>query len=233
MKILALDSSGGVASAALVTEEVLTAEITVNNKLTHSQTLMPMIERAFEYAGWEREDIDYIAVSAGPGSFTGLRIGSGTVKGLAMALDRPVIQVSSLEAMAYGAVGCEGQICPMMDARRRQVYTGIYSFSDGFKTLADPAALSIEEAAENINRLQMPVLLMGDGVPVYIEALKGLLSVPYQEAPPHLNRQRASSVGALAIGYALRGETVSAAEHVPVYLRLSQAERERLGRSEG
>ena len=128
MKILGIDSSGIVASAALIDEERLIAEYTVNNKKTHSETLLPMIASLLEASGTDINDVDAIAIAAGPGSFTGLRIGAATAKGLAMAIDKPVIPVPTCEGLAYNLYGNSGLVCPVMDARRNQVYTGIYSF---------------------------------------------------------------------------------------------------------
>ena len=128
MKILAFDSSGMTATVAYLQDEVLVCEYTVNYKKTHSQTLLPMLDRIVQTLGLDLETIDAIAVSKGPGSFTGLRIGSATVKGLALALNKPVIPVSTLDALAFNLCGHQGIVCPIMDARRNQVYTGIYRF---------------------------------------------------------------------------------------------------------
>lgn len=243
MKILAIDSSGTVASVALLEDEILRAECTVNNRLTHSQTLMPMLEQALSMAQWDITEVDVVAVAAGPGSFTGLRIGSASAKGLAFALGKPIAQISTLEAMAYGVYGYEGLICPMMDARRSQVYTGLYSFGSpgegagkgaalSLRCIMEPAALSVEEITAKINELGERTVLTGDGVSACRDAIGRFLEVEYTIAPPHVNRQRAASVGALAFEHASRGLLVSAAEHVPEYLRLSQAERERKKREE-
>ena len=132
MKILALDSSGLVASVALIQDETLVAEYTMNYKKTHSQTLLPMLDEIKKAVDLDLETLDAIAVAAGPGSFTGLRIGSATAKGLGLALDKPLIPVPTLEALAYNLYDTpeDTLICPIMDARRKQVYTGIYAFKD-------------------------------------------------------------------------------------------------------
>ena len=132
MKILALDSSGLVASVALLQDETLVAEYTMNYKKTHSQTLLPMLDEIKKAVDLDLETLDAIAVAAGPGSFTGLRIGSATAKGLGLALNKPLIAVPTLEALAYNLYDTpeDTPICPIMDARRKQVYTGMYAFKD-------------------------------------------------------------------------------------------------------
>lgn len=229
MKILAVESSANVASVAILEEEVLIAEYTVNHKKTHSQTLMPMLDEIVSMTELELEGIDAFAIAGGPGSFTGLRIGSATVKGLAMGCDKPVISVPTVDAMAYSMYGYTGVICPMMDARRAQVYSGLYSFDEegDFQVLKQQSALPVEDIIEEINRLGRTVILLGDGVPVNKDKLQELIAVPYIFAPACANRQRAAAVGQLAMDYFKKGKTVSATEHVPEYLRVSQAERER------
>lgn len=228
MKILALDSSGLVASVAVVEDEVLLAEYTVNYKKTHSQTLLPMLDEIAGMIELDLNTIDAIAVAGGPGSFTGLRIGSATAKGLGLALRKPLVHIPTVDALAYNLFGCTEDVCPLMDARRNQVYTGIYRF-DGEKqqTILAQTPLAVEELARILNENGKPVVFLGDGVLVYREMLEKLLHVPYRFAPANMNRQRAASVGALALSYAAEGRVESAAEHAPDYLRLSQAERER------
>ncbi|MEE0955692.1 MAG: tRNA (adenosine(37)-N6)-threonylcarbamoyltransferase complex dimerization subunit type 1 TsaB [Eubacterium sp.] len=233
MKILAIDSSGMPASVAVLTDGILEAEYTINNKLTHSQTLLPMIDQVSKMIGLDTANLDAIAIAAGPGSFTGLRIGSATAKGLGLALDKPIIEVPTCDALAFNLYRTGGLICPMMDARRSEVYTGIYRFEgDRFITVKEQTPLAVAEIAAELNRLGQEVTLAGDGVPVYLEKLKDLLTVPFYAAPAHLSRQRAGAVAALGARLFEAGKTVSAADHVPVYLRLSQAERERKEREE-
>ena len=131
MKILALDSSGLAASAALVEDDTLIAEYTIQYKKTHSQTLLPMVAQIRDMVELDLDTVDAIAVAAGPGSFTGLRIGSATAKGLALALDKPIVPVPTVEGLAYQMYGTDALVCPIMDARRSQVYTGIYEFVYG------------------------------------------------------------------------------------------------------
>ena len=153
MKLLGIDSSSLVASVAVVTDDVLTAEYTVDFKKTHSQTLLPMIDEVVTMLGMDLHEIDAIAVSGGPGSFTGLRIGSATAKGLGLALEKPLIHVPTVDAMAYNLWGSDALICPIMDARRKQVYTGIYRFEEHqLMTLKEQWAAPIEELLEELNK---------------------------------------------------------------------------------
>lgn len=232
MKILAIDSSGLVASVALVEDDVLRAEYVINDKKTHSQTLLPMLEDLRERIDLELDTVDAIAIAAGPGSFTGLRIGSATAKGLGLALQKPLVEVPTLEALAYNLYGTDKLVCPMMDARRSQVYTGLYEYrrqgeSYELCALQEQCVVEVAQIVELCNQLGREVIFLGDGVPVYDTQLRERIRVPYCLAPAHLNRQRAGSVAALGAVYASRGQTVSAAEHQPIYLRKSQAERER------
>ena len=242
MRVLAIDSSGLTATVAIVEDEQTIAEYTMNYKKTHSQTLLPMIDEMVRMVDADLKDIDAIAVAGGPGSFTGLRIGSATAKGLGLALDKPLIHVPTVDAMAYSMYGCEDIICPIMDARRKQVYTGLYSFShkkneDGglydepvFQVLRMQMAVPVEELIRHLNVYRRRVVFLGDGVPVYKEMLAEGLKVPYSFAPSFMNRQRAAAVGALGIRYYEEGRYESAAEFRPEYLRKSQAERERAER---
>lgn len=234
MKILALDSSGLVASVAIVENDNLIAEYTMNHKKTHSQTLVPMLAELRDMTQLDMETIDAIAVAAGPGSFTGLRIGSATAKGLGLALNKPLIAVPTVDALAYNLYGSTGVVCPLMDARRNQVYTGLYEFvrTQGntayeMKHLLEQCAVDIHEIADKINELGREVIFLGDGVPVYEEMLAEMIQVPYSFAPACCNRQRAACVAALGLVLCEKGVIQTAAEHAPDYLRLSQAERER------
>lgn len=229
MKILALDSSGLTASVAVVEDHIMVGEYTINYKKTHSQTLLPMLDRLAVEIELDLNTVDYIAIAAGPGSFTGLRIGSATAKGLGLALEKPLVHVPTVDALAYNFYGTDKVICPLMDARRNQVYTGLYQFqSSEFKVLKEQCAVGIEEILAMVNQLGKEVIFLGDGVPVYKEIIEEILEVPYVLAPAHANRQRAAAVAVLAQQYIAQGKIETAAEHQPDYLRLSQAERERL-----
>lgn len=231
MKLLGIDSSGMTASAAIVSGDILVAEFTVNNKQTHSQTLLPMIDQVVKMSGIGLEELDGIAVAAGPGSFTGLRIGSSTAKGMALALNKPIIPVPTLEGMAYRMAGFGGVICPLMDARRNQVYTGIYRMSGSrMECLLEQCAVDILDITAKVNELNENVVFLGDGVPVHRAVLEEKIKVFYQFAPLHLNRQSAASVAALGMIYMEEGKIEDAKDHKPIYLRQSQAERERAER---
>lgn len=231
MKILGIESSGLVASVALVEDENLIAEYTTNFKKTHSQTLLPMLNEIKEMLDLDLETVDAIAVSGGPGSFTGLRIGSATAKGLGMALEKPIVSVPTVEALAYNLWGARAYVCPLMDARRNQTYTGLYAFEDGeMQEIIGQCAVDIKEMISRINALGKPVIFLGDGVPVFKEAINELCDVSYEFAPAHCNRQNAATLCALALVCYQKGRVQTADEHRPDYLRLSQAERERLER---
>ena len=237
MRILALDSSGLVASVAVIdsneSEAQTIAEYTVNYKKTHSQTLLPMLDEVVKMTELDLSTIDVIAVAGGPGSFTGLRIGSATAKGLGLALGVPIIHVPTLEGLAYNMVGTDMLVCPIMDARRKQVYTGLYEFEgDSLVVIEDQMAIGIEALAEKLKSYDRKVVFLGDGVPVHREALVNELmkDCDITFATANMNRQRAASVGTCAIRYYEEGEIVSAADHEPDYLRVSQAERERAER---
>ena len=228
MRILAIEASSQVAGVAILTDDVITAEYTVNHKITHSQTLMPMLDEIVKMTETDLHTFDAIAISGGPGSFTGLRIGSATGKGLAQALDIPIIHVPTLEGMAYNAYGFNGIICPIMDARRSQVYTGAYKFEeDDMEILLDGCAISIEELVEQLKCFSEKVLFIGDGIPVFKEYLTNELGERAVFAPANMNRQRAASVASLAVKCYEQGKAVEAKEHLPEYFRTSQAERER------
>ncbi len=228
MKILAIDSSSLVATVAVVQDDIMIAEYTINHKKTHSQTLLPMIDEIVKMAEINLDDVDAIAVSGGPGSFTGLRIGSATAKGLGLVWNKPLLHVPTVDAMAYNLYGTDKIICPIMDARRNQTYTGIYEFVDcELNILMRQCAISIEELVEKLNELNREVIFVGDGVPVFKTFIDEKLVVDHFYAPAHLNRQRAGAVAVLGGKYYAEGKVETAAEHGPDYLRQSQAERER------
>ena len=231
MKILGLDSSGIVASVAIVEDDALIAEYTVNYKKTHSQTLLPMLDEIAKMTELDLNSIDAIVVAAGPGSFTGLRIGSATAKGLGLALKKPLIAIPTVEGLAYNLYDISGLICPIMDARRKQVYTGIYRFTDHqLKVVEDQMAVPMETVIEKLNQYGEAVTFLGDGVSVFHELIAEKMTVPYSFAPAHVNKQRAAAVATLGEIYYRQGKTETAMEHVPDYLRVSQAERERAAR---
>lgn len=232
MKVLALDSSGLTASVAIVEDGITVAEYSVNYKKTHSQTLLPMLDEIRRMTELDLSTIDALAIAKGPGSFTGLRIGSATVKGLGLALDIPVAEIMTTDALAYNMYGTDRLVCPIMDARRDQVYTGLYEFLGSgdeyhMETVLPATAMSIDELAEKINSMGRKVVFLGDGVPVFRDRIEQLVSTDVIYASANKNLQSAASVGVLGILAASKGNLVSADEHTPEYLRLSQAERER------
>lgn len=235
MKIIAIDSSGLVASVAIVEDDRLIGEYNVQYKKTHSQTLLPMLDELRRMVELDLATVDAIALAKGPGSFTGLRIGSATAKGLGLAMNVPLLEIPTLDGLACNLYGTDKLVCPIMDARRNQVYTGIYEFvkeeerplSYQLKPLLLQCAVSIDEIAEKCNEMQREVIFLGDGVPVFEDRLSELLKVPYSFAPAHMNRQRAAAFAVLAFQYFREGKAVAARNHVPEYLRMSQAEREK------
>lgn len=237
MKILAIDSSGLVATVAIVEDQNLIAEYTIHHKKTHSQTLMPMLEEVKNMVGLDLKSVDAIAVASGPGSFTGLRIGAATAKGLAMGLGKPIVEVPTLEGMAYQMYGSQALVCPIMDARRNQVYTGLYQFvqdENGYRmeTVKEGCACDIMECIQEANSFEQPVMFLGDGVPVFEALIREHATVDVYFAPAHRSLQSAAAVGALAIEYAKAGRFTEAKDHAPEYFRMSQAERERMERAE-
>ena len=232
MRILAIDSSGLVASVALVEDTECIAEYTINYKKTHSQTLVPMLEEIRKMLALDLTTIDGIAVAAGPGSFTGLRIGSATAKGLGQALKKPLIGIPTVDGLAYNLYGTEKLICPLMDARRNQTYTGLYEFVKEDESLVlsvvEPqCAVALEEIISKINEKNREVIFLGDGVSVFQKQIAQQVKVPFTFAPACCNRQRAAAIGTLALEYMKKGKIEEASKHQPEYLRLSQAERER------
>ena len=221
MKILAIDSSGLTASVALWEDDLTLAEFLIHAKKTHSQTLLPMLEAVREKTEFHMEEIDAIAVTSGPGSFTGLRIGSATAKGFGFALDKPIIPVPTLEGLAYNLYGTDQVVCPLMDARRNQTYTGLYEFVkkgvEGYdmNVIIGQCAVPIEEILDSCNKLDRSVIFLGDGVPVFREQIAEQVKTPYSFAPAHMNRQRAAAVAALAAKYYEQGKMQTAAEYAP------------------
>ena len=224
MKILAIDSTAIVASVALCDDEKLIALYTVNNGNTHSETLLPMVESILKEAKLTPADIELFAVSNGPGSFTGVRIGCATIKGLAFGRNVPCIGVSTLEALAYNLKGSDGILCPVMNARRNQVYNALFKFEgDKLVRLCEDRAIAISELAEEINK-EDKVYLSGDGVSITASAISAdKLGFTH----PVMTHQNAYSIAMCALEAFRSGNYVSDIELAPTYLRPSQAERER------
>ncbi|EEQ62259.1 universal bacterial protein YeaZ [Clostridiales bacterium 1_7_47FAA] len=199
MRVLGIESSSLVASVALVTDDIMTAEYTVDFKKTHSQTLLPMLDEIVKLLELDLDTIDAIAVAGGPGSFTGLRIGAATAKGLGLALKKPLVHVPTVDAMAYNMWGTSGLVCPIMDAKRSQVYTGLYHVEDGLKVLMEQCPMDMRELARLLNERGERVIFLGDGVPVYRSIIEEEMQVSYGFAPAQMNRQRASCVAVLGM----------------------------------
>jgi tRNA threonylcarbamoyl adenosine modification protein YeaZ len=252
MLIIGIESSALVASVAIAEDDRLVAEYTMNNKKTHSQTLLPMLEEIVSAAGTDLKNADAIAISRGPGSFTGLRIGSATAKGLGLALAKPLVEVPTLDSMAFNLYGAgDALICPLMDARRQEVYSGIYEFVplsrcdaekqvyaplSGVMRGEDPLVLTnpvpesagpVADVIGKLNTYGRPVIFLGDGVPAYADLIAEGMKTAYSFAPAQHSRQRAGSVALLGMRLFEHGITVDAADHAPTYLRVSQAEREK------
>ncbi len=229
MLMLAFESSAKPASAALFQDGVLLGISTQITALTHSRTLLPMAEDLLKNAGLTMRDIDVFAVAHGPGSFTGIRIGISTVKGLSWASGKPCVGVSTLEAMAWNGSSSEDLLCPVMDARRDQVYNALFENRNGRPVrLTEDRPISLAELAEEIRTLGRPVFLIGDGASL-TASFFAAHDVPFSVAPENLLWQTAWGVGKAALGKSLQ----DASSLLPVYLRLSQAERERQERLQG
>lgn len=228
MQILAIESSSLTAGAAIIKDDVVLAEYSVSFKKTHSQTLLPMIDEVVKMTETNLKELDAIAISAGPGSFTGLRIGSATAKGLCLALDKPLVEVSTLEAMAFGCGPFKGLICPVIDARRRQVYTALYRFNEKMEMVCvmEPALLLVEELAQKLKEYEGAVLFTGDGIYAHGEWLKENVANGHI-APAVCSTPRAAAVAELGKIKFLAGKAINADDHRPIYLKKSQAEQER------
>lgn len=225
MTVLALESSAAVASAALVCDGVVLAELTLDNGNTHSETLLPMVDMLFRLTGKSTADVDLFAASVGPGSFTGIRIGAATVKGLAFGTQKCCLGVSSVEALAYGLRGQDGLICPVLNARRRQVYTALFRSEGGkIRRLTEDTVCPVDELDAMLKDDPEPVLFVGDAVRLATE------TVTHRTLPAAapLLRPSAASVAFAALAAYDNGARGTDATLTPVYLRPCQAERERL-----
>ena len=230
MKILAIETSAKSVSAAVVENGVLLASAYQNMGLTHSRTLMPIVEAMLKNTGLPVQDCDAVAVAAGPGSFTGIRIGVSAAKGLAFAADKPCAAVSTLEAMARNVAHMDALVVCAMDARRNQVYNALFLAQDGVLTRQCPdRAIGLAELVEEIKNRPEPKFVVGDGAGLCYNHLLEQ-DVPCRMAPPQLVMQTAVGVALAAEEMAAAGQVTTARDLVPVYLRLSQAERERLAR---
>lgn len=228
MNILAIDASGIAGSAAYIKNGKLAGEYYFCDKLTHSQTIMPMLEHMKTLINLKFEEVDAVAVTSGPGSFTGLRIGVTAAKTLALALNVPIIGVPTLDVIAGGICFTEHFICPIMDARRNQVYTAVYQHKDGqLERLTEHCAADINEQLEKLNEYDGQIIFMGDGVNVYKEVIQEKLGNKALFAPSFCNLQHASVLADRAEKLFVEGKGEDPSTFVPMYLRKSQAEREK------
>ncbi len=232
MLILAFETSAKAASAALLDGEILLGEQYQNTGLTHSQTLMVMVQDLLSQCGKTPGDVQAVAVANGPGSFTGVRIGAAAAKGFAWGRQIPLYGVSTLEAMALGLGVYQGYVCPVMDARRNQVYNALFYVSQGgVERITPDRAIALYELKEELKNCKEAVFLVGDGSNLCYNTL--LEDVEHLILPPeHKLHQRAVGVGLAALAQMRRGESPNAAALTPNYLRLSQAEREKLAREQ-
>ena len=223
MLILAFESSARPASVALLRDGCLLSQYSQCSALTHSRTLLPMAEDMLKNAELTIGDVDLFAVAHGPGSFTGVRIGVSTVKGLAWAANKPCVGVSTLEAMAWHGLAAGGVVCPVMDARRSQVYNALFEIRDGRPVrLCEDRPIALEELAPQLKELDRPAFLVGDGAAITAKYLESA-GIPFRTAPENLVWQ-----SAWGVAMAASDRTPGTADSLlPVYLRLSQAERER------
>ena len=230
MKILALETSAKSVSVAVTEDGALLAQAYQNRGLTHSVTLMPLLDGMLQSAGLTLGDMDAVAVAHGPGSFTGIRIGVSAAKGLAWAKGLPCCGVSTLEAMAYGVTDFEGIVVGAMDARRQQVYNALFRTENGRVTrLCADRAVAMELAAEELAAMPEPKLIVGDGAQLLYDYLQSVGITCRLTSPLH-RFQSAAGVALAAEHLVAQGMTCSAQDLQPVYLRLSQAERERLAK---
>ncbi|MDE4542504.1 tRNA (adenosine(37)-N6)-threonylcarbamoyltransferase complex dimerization subunit type 1 TsaB [Thermoanaerobacterium sp. R66] len=217
MKVLAIDSSSKTATVALVDESGLIGEFSINH-LRHSVILMPMMDELLKMAEVKKEEITHIAVCEGPGSFTGLRIGAATAKGLAQSLDVPIVGVSSLDALAYNVGEYNGIICPIIDALRGNVYTAFYKGGSELSRLKDVSLEEVEVVLDIAKVYGEEVLFVGDGTIAYKDTLKSALPDAIFASPIN-NISRASSVGMMALKKISKGEICTYLDFKPYYIR--------------
>lgn len=230
MKILSLDASATSASVCIydADEHKIVGDFFINTKLTHSQTLVPMIDATLKSTKTDLSDIDYFAVNTGPGSFTGIRIGVSVIKGIAMAHSKPCVSISTLESMAYNFIDSDDIIiCACMDARRNQVYNALFYVKDGIvERLCDDRAISIADLYDELKSVDKRIVLVGDGAKLCYDSKPEGFDI--ELATESKRYQRASSVALCALNSINSGDTLTASTLMPTYLRPSQAERERI-----
>lgn len=225
MKILAIDTSGSNCSVAIIDNEKIISDFNLNTGTTHSQNLVPMLEQIQSFSKIDLKDIDAIACCIGPGSFTGIRIGIATAKGIALSLNKPVIGISSLESLAYNVPSFDGTICSIIDAKNENVYSGIYNQSPCPTLVDDYVSDSIYTLIEKLKNVSGKIIFVGDGSIAYKEKLQEAFGENAYFMPIHLNSQFSTSLAIAAINYANENKYISCDELNPLYLKKSQAER--------
>lgn len=225
MKILAIDSSGPNCSVAIIDEEKVICNFNLNNGITHSETLVPLIDEALKSTNLSLQDIDNFAVSIGPGSFTGLRIGIATVKGFAVSLKKPIIGIPSLLGLCYNVPTFDGVVCAVLDAKNNNVYSALYNLKNTPQMIGDYITESIDTLIQELKKYDSKILFVGDGSISYKEKFVDAFGDRAYFMPHHLNEQTALSIAKAGLDKALNGEITDAENLHPLYLRKSQAER--------
>ena len=225
MKVLAIDTSGPNCSIAVIDEQKVIGSFAINIGKTHSETLLPLVDELLKYIGLSIEKIDAFACCIGPGSFTGIRIGIATIKGFALAINKPVIAVSSLYSLAYNASHFDGLICSMLDANNNNIYSALYQGENHVERIGDYFTDSIDEWIAKLKTISANILFVGDGSITYQQQLKEALQDRAYFVPQHMNEQSAISLARAALYQLQKGETETAENLHPLYLRKSQAER--------
>jgi len=229
MKILAIESASITASCAVSENDVVLGEYSLGYKKTHSEKLMPLIENLLEDMDIKIKEIELIAISEGPGSYTGLRIGASIAKSIAYAINVPIVNIPTMKSLAANIYSVDRNLVPIMDAKAGRVYSGIYKWdNDNLTTVKEQFPTDIDELIEMLNDKKIPVILIGDGSENYKNLLVEKLKVEHIFSPKQFNILRASSLACLGYSMVLSGDTITASEFSPKYLRLSQAERNKI-----
>ncbi|MCC5912275.1 MAG: tRNA (adenosine(37)-N6)-threonylcarbamoyltransferase complex dimerization subunit type 1 TsaB [Clostridiaceae bacterium] len=227
MKILALDTSSTVATVAVMDGEKLVGEYILNHKRTHSQKLMPMVDEILKSCDLTPKEMDVFGVSLGPGSFTGLRIGIASIKAMAQSLNKPVVGVSALEAMAFNLIYCKEMICPIIDAQRDMVYAGVYQWQqENLENTMEDQVLPIEDLLKFLKDKEEKIVFVGDAVEKFKELIVEKIGNLAVFPPSAIAMPRASSIGEITRVRAVKGEIQDFSEVLPIYMRKSQAEKQ-------
>ncbi len=230
MLVFGIDTCCMAATAALMNDKIMVAQTVINQNKTHSQIMMPQIEQMFKAAEVEPTEVDAFAAAVGPGSFTGVRIGVATAKALAQAADKPCIAVSTLEALAFSSKYFEGIISPILDARRNQVYNALFCGGRTLTRITDDRVLALDELLAELKERGEKILFMGDATLVFAEEIKSALGDLAYFAPKVSNLNLAGAVAEIGLDKLKKGEITEYGKLIPEYIRLSQAEREKLER---